>query len=617
MPSFPFRKLNLIMVNKNNTLFSLVLIITGLALLVYGGSNYLKNRHKIERLNKESRDELIISYPFNHSVFPPEIAPVTFKWNTARSKNYTYSLRFEKGDTLLEQLWVYENVFRAQEKLWNKLKIQSAGSVIDLKINVVDSNFENVQYLADSIQFSFSPDSVSAPLFFRLVDLPFSKASERIRSIEWRLASVEGMKSKTLLTGSKTCANCHSFSNNGKYLGIDIDYKQNKGAYAQVEIKPTTVIENENFFSWSSFSGSFRGSSGFLSSISPNGRYVITTGNDRAVSSFKEHDFTFFPFTGCLVVHDRETGKFWELEGANDKTYVHCNATWSPDGSTLVFARAKAPSDKQLSDKKFVKEMIEGKRDFKYDLWKIPFNNGLGGVASPVKGASDNAMSNYFAKVSPCGKWILFTQSKNFMLRQPDSKLLIVPFDGGVANELKCNLKGMNSWHSWSPNGKWIAFSTKGFGEYTRIALSHIDESGNASPAVLLEDVANEKMAVNLPEFVNIKFEDWNSIALHFDQPYILANVDFENLADGFYPGEWKQSDKYLNLTKCVLRISISNRAVDSIQLIEFSGNLEDAQKMINRIVNSQTVNPQIIKPQSEEEMVVLKAVENALSGGY
>jgi len=32
----------------------------------------------------------------------------------------------------------------------------------------------------------------------------------------------------------------------------------------------------------------------------------------------------------------------------------------------------------------------------------------------------------------------------------------------------------MNSWHSWSPNGRWLVFSTKVFSPYTQLALAQV-----------------------------------------------------------------------------------------------------------------------------------------------
>ena len=120
---------------------------------------------------------------------------------------------------------------------------------------------------------------------------------------------------------------------------------------------------------------------------------------------------------------------------------------------------------------------MEGK-PFKFDLYRIPFNDGKGGKPEPLAGASFNGKSNFFPKYSPDGKWIVFCRAENYMLLQPDSELYIIPAEGGQARRLRANTKRMNSWHSFSPNGKWLVFSGKPDSPYTRLYLTHIDEQG-------------------------------------------------------------------------------------------------------------------------------------------
>jgi Flp pilus assembly protein TadD len=74
-----------------------------------------------------------------------------------------------------------------------------------------------------------------------------------------------------------------------------------------------------------------------------------------------------------------------------------------------------------------------------------------------------------------------------------------------VARPLASNLPVMNSWHTFSPNGKWLAFSSKSPSLYTELYLTHIDDEGNASPAILVENATAANRAVNIPEFVNVK----------------------------------------------------------------------------------------------------------------
>ena len=62
----------------------------------------------------------------------------------------------------------------------------------------------------------------------------------------------------------------------------------------------------------------------------------------------------------------------------------------------------------------------------------------------------------------------------------------------------------MNSWHSFSPNGRWLVFSSKSRSPYTQMFLTHIDAEGRDSPAILIENSTAANRAVNIPEFVNI-----------------------------------------------------------------------------------------------------------------
>jgi Tol biopolymer transport system component len=67
---------------------------------------------------------------------------------------------------------------------------------------------------------------------------------------------------------------------------------------------------------------------------------------------------------------------------------------------------------------------------------------------------------------------------------RPDSHLYIVPTGGGEARRMRCNTPTMNSWHSFSPNGRWMVFSSKAPSPYTQLYLTHIDADGNDSPAI-------------------------------------------------------------------------------------------------------------------------------------
>ena len=322
-----------------------------------------------------------------------------------------------------------------------------------------------------------------------------------------------------VLENLPVCGNCHSFSRDGSVLGLDVDYGNDKGGYAILPVSPQMVMNDEKIITWSDYKkddGEL--TFGLLSQVSPDGRYVISTVKDRAVfvaTPGIEFSQLFFPIKGILVVYDTETGT---LRAASRRRRSRVRPE-QPDlesrreddrlrpGEGLPGGRGSRTPQTILLDEKDVPEFIEDKKPFKFDLYRVPFNEGRGGNAEPIAGASHNGKSNFFAKFSPDGKWIVFCKAENYMLLMPDSELYIVPAEGGEARRLRANTRRMNSWHSFSSNGRWLVFSSKANTPYTQLFLTHIDEDGQSTPPVVLERFTGNDRAANIPEFVPLPAE--------------------------------------------------------------------------------------------------------------
>ncbi|HDY88447.1 MAG TPA: tetratricopeptide repeat protein, partial [bacterium] len=319
--------------------------------------------------------------------------------------------------------------------------------------------------------------------------------------------------------------------------------------YAITEISEHIMLTKDIIITWSDYKREDEEMTfGLLSQISPDGKYAISTVKDRSVFVAKPDPYysqLFFPLKGILAYYSVENGTFHDLPGANDKSFVQSNPSWSPDGKYIIFAKSPADTLKKygkgvLLSLEQCEEYITGRKKFRYDLYRIPFNDGKGGKAEPIQGASNNGMSNYFAKYSPDGKWIVFCKADSFMLLQPDSKLYIMPVEGGQAREMNCNTNRMNSWHSWSPNGKWLVFSSKVFSPYTQLFLTHIDEDGNDTPPVLLSNFTSSDRAVNIPEFVNMNSEKLVKMHEQFkdDHTYVKSGALFGEIFENYDKAE-------------------------------------------------------------------------------
>ncbi len=456
---------------------------------------------------------IAIDYPKEGTIFPPELPSPQFSWNDTIKESVKWHIRLstQSGKELYRGI-TESSKWRPDSTVWLNTKTASATEPVSFTIIGEQKGILAKKYSSGKVTYSFSKDSVGASIFYRAVPLPFGYAVTHVDEIEWYSGRIDGSKPHKVLDNIPVCANCHSFSNTG-LVAMDVDYANDKGSYIIAPSKDTVQLTFDKVITWSDYKREEGGLTfGLLSQVSPNGKYVLSMVKDRSVFvpvDNLEYSQLFFPIKGIIVVYDRNAKNYYALPGASDPAYVQGNPNWSPDNSEVMFARANRYRSEKIEHSTSVllniadvEEFISGQQDFKYDLYRVPFNNGRGGQAIPVPGASKNNMSNYFARYSPDGKWIVFCQADNFMLLQRDSKLYIMPASGGEPRLMTCNTGNMNSWHSWSPNSKWLVFSSKKKGPYTQLYLTHIDENGNDSPPVFLENLAFSSKAVNIPEFI-------------------------------------------------------------------------------------------------------------------
>jgi tetratricopeptide (TPR) repeat protein len=548
---------------------------------------------------------IAIDYPEAGSVFPPEIPPPTFLWHDGAKGVATWRIdvsfggaapairAVSKGERMrigkidpdcvadtnepprLTPELASAHSWKPDPATWQAIKKNSAARAAMVTITGFREGAPGQAVSRGEAAFSTSRDPVGAPIFYRDVPLMPSElekgvikplAAEAIPLVAWRVRNVGETASRVVMDSLPVCANCHSFSADGKTMGMDLDGLQNnRGMYFLAKVAPETAIGRQDLIEWNSPEGKLKGRVrvGFMSQISPDGQYVATTVNPASmgpagpeppsnyyVANFKDYRFlqVFYPARGILTWYSRQTGVLQPLPGADDPRFVQMGAVWSPDSQYLVFARAQAtdPNPPGVPLAKFAGDPNE--LQLQYDLYRIPFHNGRGGVAEPIAGASANGMSNTFPKVSPDGRWIVFVRCRNGELMRPDSQLYIVPSEGGEARRMRCNTTRMNSWHSFSPNGRWMVFSSKSRSPYTQMFLTHIDPDGNDSPAILIENSTAANRAVNIPEFVNIPPDGLKQIGGPVIDYYRLVNTAAYLQRTGSYQASAAKWREVLNL---------------------------------------------------------------------
>ncbi|MHC4533659.1 MAG: tetratricopeptide repeat protein [Planctomycetota bacterium] len=573
---------------------SIVAIVGVLLIALYVPGPRIKKILALYRDDAEY-NSLTIRYPLNETLFPPEIVPPTFHWEDGGSESdrWLLTIKFQDNEDRISIL-LHEPKWTPESDQWELIKKRSLEKQADVTILGVNRWSRWKILSAGKISIKTSEDPVGAPLFYREVNLPFIDAVKDPTNIRWRFGDISSPQQPPIvLEKLPVCGNCHSFSANGDTLAMDVDYANNKGSYVITEVAEQMLLNPSDIITWSDYrKEDGQQTFGLLSQISPDGRFVVSTVKDGSVFVPKpELAFSqlFFPIKGILVIYNRQTGTFTALPGADDPKYVQSNPVWSPDGKYIVFARAEAYKLKNISGPRKVllspeqcEEFLKEGKQFLFDLYRIPFNGGKGGKPEPIEGASSNDMSNYFAKYSPDGKWIVFCKAKSYMLLQPDSELYIIPAEGGKARRLRANTSRMNSWHSFSPNGRWLVFSSKANSAYTQLYLTHIDEEGQSTPGVLLSQFTAADRAANIPEFVNIKPTAIVKIRDQFvdDTSYLRAAVEYLKADD--FAGAERQCRKSLELNpknaKAHATLGIALARQDKLD--EASGHLSEAIRL-------------------------------------
>jgi Tol biopolymer transport system component len=193
----------------------------------------------------------------------------------------------------------------------------------------------------------------------------------------------------------------------------------------------------------------------------------------------------------------------------NDSSKFECFPAWAPDGKTLYYVAANVEYPANASREAYIMHNYE---DVHYNLYKKSFNpqTEQWGDAECIYDAASEEKSITLPRVSPDGRYLMFTMGNFgvFHIWHKDANLFIMDLKNREIRELtEINSNEVESYHSWSSNGKWIVFSTRREdGGFTRLYLSHFNEDGTFSKPFALPQLnaahnSSFMYSYNIPEF--------------------------------------------------------------------------------------------------------------------
>ncbi|MCX6303211.1 MAG: hypothetical protein NTW82_13620, partial [Bacteroidia bacterium] len=265
--------------------FQKVVVASFLVLLICSCKRaHLNNQFQYLENNQIHPSGIVIEYPREGTIFPPEFPAPEFSWNDTLNIPAHWHIRLltRSGEELYRKI-VESPTWRPDSAVWLNIKTVSASEPVSITIVGVPNSILGHELSSGRVSFSFSKDSVNASVFYRAVPLPFGYAVKNVHEIEWYSGSISGGKPQKVLGNMPVCANCHSFSRNG-FIAMDIDYANDKGSYLIAPLKDTIQMSFDKIITWSDYKrDEGEPTYGLLSQISPDGKYVLSTVKDRSV----------------------------------------------------------------------------------------------------------------------------------------------------------------------------------------------------------------------------------------------------------------------------------------------------------------------------------------------
>lgn len=348
-----------------------------------------------------------------------------------------------------------------------------------------------------------SPDSIDPYISYRLISPSFVTYEELTinqRSLEdyWEAPIYDNMLLSTENSGQ--CINCHNYQayDPGR---MQFHARQNHGG---------TFIAYDGQTRKVNMSNDSLISAGVYPAWHPTQKLIAYSTN-KTMQSFHTRDINKIEVLDSrsdLILYDLDRNEVSNIENQPDEFEIY--PFWAPDGKSLYYCSAHF---EYLNDTVSEGEAIQRAKEIKYSIYRKSFDPGtrLFGPREMVFDAAGMDKSATLPRISPDGRWLLFTLGGwgCFHIWHRDADLWLMDLTTMQARPLaECNSNNVESYHSFSSNGRWIIFSSRrDDGVFTRPFIAHIDKNGRGAKPFELptEDPDYHRQLMksyNIPEFM-------------------------------------------------------------------------------------------------------------------
>jgi Tol biopolymer transport system component len=417
---------------------------------------------------------------YSDAIIPPNIAPLNF---SILQDGCRYFVRIYSKEGKPIEILSKTSKIMIPQKAWHKLLDLNRGQQLCFDIFVESRNtnssskVKNKQWSRyETLTNEIAYEKIDAFLVYRKI-----RPGHRI----WRDM---GIYQRDLNTFDESlildngyfkhgCINCHTFCGN-RTENILIGIRSADYGSSTLLINDDRVTKIGTKFGYTSWHPSGRAAAFSVNKV----RQFFHT------SASEVRDVMDFDSLIAYYLVDSKTVKI--PPNLTQKDRLETYPAWSADGRYLYFCSAPIT----WSDRSVVPKSYD---QIKYDLVRVSYDLARDHWGQPeaVLSAEDTGLSILLPRISPDGHWLLFCMCNYgcFPVYQPSSDLYIMDLEAAqktgkyTYRRLDINSSESETWHSWSSNSRWIAFSSKrNSGVFTRTYLAYVDKRGKVYKPILL-----------------------------------------------------------------------------------------------------------------------------------
>ncbi|HBE55817.1 MAG TPA: hypothetical protein DDW22_07505 [Prevotellaceae bacterium] len=416
-------------------------------------------------------------------VIPPNIAPLNFQVRDSGATAAVALLQGDNGQEVLAQADRSMTV-RIDTSAWRGLLTTCKGK--DIRVTVyVQTPAGWVKHRPHTL--TVANEDIDPYLSYRLIEPGY----ELYRQLGIYQRNLTNWDERAVYENNRTyeeeenhCINCHNYRNQSAqdmlfhvraHHGGTIIVQNGKAH--KVQVKDSTILSSAVYPAWHPTQD--------LVAFSTN-----KTG--QIFHAYHAEKLEVMDEASDMLLYDVSRNEVSHVFRSRDE--LETFPAWAPSGDRLYYCSAQVghliPSETPDSMRGL--KLMQCYDSIYYDLKSVPFNPGTRTFGEPRTEvhAAIHRHSITLPRISPDGRYVLYTQGDygQFHIWHKSSDLWVKNLQTDSCYNLReANSPDTDSFHSWSSNGRWIAFSSRRIdGNYTRVFIAYFDRQGHAHKAFLI-----------------------------------------------------------------------------------------------------------------------------------